>query len=311
MRWQPKDIRGERFGNLKVLEWIGRAVRIKKRNGQETWNGRWKCLCDCGNITFKRTTALNAKFGRSCGCLVKTKREFNMIGQRFGKLQVIEQRESLKYLKKKTATHKTAAARTWLCRCDCGNEITLTTNALRQDRKTNCGCDRKPHDLEILNRGLKIHRAKQRIEVYNRMRLKLRRHGMTLITTCADYIQWNRSYNSFRVQVKCSEGHEMNFTWARIHQDPECRVCTRERRLQKRYAVRRERKAERLAFRERQSAYQDLLRKREVERQLLEEEREKERQFELDRRESLKKILRKVPEESDTETQLPIGVTNG
>lgn len=31
----------------------------------------------------------------------------------------------------------------WLCRCDCGNEVTATLRALQYNQKKSCGCDRK------------------------------------------------------------------------------------------------------------------------------------------------------------------------
>lgn len=49
------DISGQKFGNLLVLEYLGKE--------------RWKCLCDCGNITTSSITSLKSGHKKSCGCL--------------------------------------------------------------------------------------------------------------------------------------------------------------------------------------------------------------------------------------------------
>lgn len=320
MRWQPKDIRGKRFGNLIVTEWVNRAVRIKKPSGLMVWNGRWRCQCDCGNTVLKRTTALNSKFGKSCGCIAAKTLKFSLLGERFGSLEVMSQAESINYPSTKNHKHN----RTWICRCDCGKEIRLTTNALRQDRKKDCGCGKKPADMDRLNRGLKIHRVKQRIEVYNRMRKKLRTQNLTLLTSLSDYIQWKRSYNSFIVTVRCAERHEMKFTWARLQIDNECRICRKAKKLAAIHAeskeqrdvrlrVRRERahwiRDSKLRYEQGKAQYQIHLQEKEIQRQRHQAELEKERILELERRDQIRKRLA-VPSEPpppETETVLPFG----
>ncbi len=55
----------------------------------------------------------------------------NLVGQKFGKLIVL-------FEKGKSSGHIT-----WQCRCDCGNEIVVTTNSLRTGSTSSCGCYRK------------------------------------------------------------------------------------------------------------------------------------------------------------------------
>ena len=55
-----KDITGQRFGRLTVIE----RVENDKHN-----QARWKCLCECGNYTVAVTSELNRGNVRSCGCL--------------------------------------------------------------------------------------------------------------------------------------------------------------------------------------------------------------------------------------------------
>ncbi len=72
---------GERFGKLLVLSDSKR--RYKKSGGIV-----WKCLCDCGNITYVATNNLMAKKNKtvSCGCYQKEKRiKHNLTGTRIYK----------------------------------------------------------------------------------------------------------------------------------------------------------------------------------------------------------------------------------
>lgn len=57
-----KDIRGQRFGRLTVLEEDGRD-----KHG----NVMWKCKCECGNTTCVSTSSLKNGHTRSCGCLMR------------------------------------------------------------------------------------------------------------------------------------------------------------------------------------------------------------------------------------------------
>jgi hypothetical protein len=54
----------------------------------------------------------------------------NQIGDRFGKLTLIESPKS---------THKNNR-KIWLCRCECGNETTVIENNLRRGIVNSCGC---------------------------------------------------------------------------------------------------------------------------------------------------------------------------
>lgn len=53
----------------------------------------------------------------------------DMSGQKFGKLTVL----------KRSGTQAGRCA-TWLCACDCGNEVVARGSSLRSGRTTNCGC---------------------------------------------------------------------------------------------------------------------------------------------------------------------------
>lgn len=62
----------------------------------------------------------------------------NLVGQRFGKLCVVERHGSSK-------DHRA----TWLCKCDCGKTIISVGHTLTSGKQTSCGCGKhnKCHDL--------------------------------------------------------------------------------------------------------------------------------------------------------------------
>ena len=61
-------------------------------------------------------------------------KKLDLTGQRFGKLTVLEPAENI------------GSRTAWRCRCDCGQETTVTTKQLRGGSRTSCGCDRTCHD---------------------------------------------------------------------------------------------------------------------------------------------------------------------
>lgn len=54
-----KDLTGQKFGMLTVIEYVGKN---KQRNAT------WKCRCDCGNEKIISSTALLNNGQKSCGC---------------------------------------------------------------------------------------------------------------------------------------------------------------------------------------------------------------------------------------------------
>ena len=56
----------------------------------------------------------------------------DLTGQRFGKLTVVE----------KSTFNNFRTNVLWRCRCDCGNETTAWSYALRRGDTTSCGCNR-------------------------------------------------------------------------------------------------------------------------------------------------------------------------
>ena len=59
-----------------------------------------------------------------------SRQKLDLTGQRFGKLTVLGPAENI------------GTRTAWQCRCDCGQEIVVSTRDLRRGRRTSCGCDR-------------------------------------------------------------------------------------------------------------------------------------------------------------------------
>ena len=107
-----QDLTGKRFGQLTVLEY-------------DTEKKKWKCQCDCGNLTYKTTGHLNACTATSCGCRQKQ----DLTGKRFGKLTVLRKSEN-----------RRGKSILWVCQCDCGNLCEKPTGELNGGTATSCGC---------------------------------------------------------------------------------------------------------------------------------------------------------------------------
>lgn len=93
-----------------------------------------RCKCECG--TEKNVYIYYLKTGKSkdCGCgrkqTLKEMRSTNLVGQRFGKLVVLER------LEKKSSCNCTM----YRCRCDCGNEVDVVGKNLTNNHTRSCGC---------------------------------------------------------------------------------------------------------------------------------------------------------------------------
>jgi hypothetical protein len=116
------DLSGKKFGKLTVVSLYPSVDSVRTY---------WKCKCDCGRERIVVGANLKAGYTKSCG---KNKCRINFIdmtGKRIGKLIVLSQ-SSEKNKNKKLK---------WLCKCDCGNELTIVGTRLRRGIPQSCGCD--------------------------------------------------------------------------------------------------------------------------------------------------------------------------
>lgn len=101
----------------------------------------------------------------------------DLTGQRFGRLTVIKQVED--HISK-SGQHKSR----WLCKCDCGNETTVTSQNLKKGHTKSCGCKNIDNAREM---GKKY--GYENGILYGHISFdRLRTHGMTNTTL---FKKWN------------------------------------------------------------------------------------------------------------------------
>ena len=89
------------------------------------------------------TSNLTNGHSTSCGCrraevMAKTMKK-DLVGQKFGKLAVIEETEG----------RAADGCIIWKCQCECGNITFSTTNLLRRQEVLSCGCLRSKGEQKI------------------------------------------------------------------------------------------------------------------------------------------------------------------
>ena len=63
LHWRTKNLIGQRFGRLTVVEFVGYGVRNKFSH-----KSIWRCKCDCGKVVEKSGNDLTGSKVKSCGC---------------------------------------------------------------------------------------------------------------------------------------------------------------------------------------------------------------------------------------------------
>lgn len=106
-----KLIPGTKYNNLTIVENIA--------------GGKVLCRCDCGKLTRQPKTLVTSGRIKSCGFLKNDYIVNNTVGQRFGRLTVLQELGNGRIL----------------CKCDCGNikEFDKYTVVTQQTTKS-CGC---------------------------------------------------------------------------------------------------------------------------------------------------------------------------
>lgn len=112
-----ENLVGEKFGELEVIE----LDKEKTKYGATYW----KCKCSCGNIVSALASKLKSGRRKNCSGYAHDK----IVGKKFGRLYVTKD-----YIKDNSSRRK------YLCKCECGNEIYVTSNHLTSGHTTSCGC---------------------------------------------------------------------------------------------------------------------------------------------------------------------------
>jgi len=122
------DLTGMVFGDLTVM-----SYDTNKKSGNHHY---WKCLCKCGKEKSIREHHLKKENGvKTCGsgeCLGVRK---NLVGMRFGKLQVVEYSHN-------SGSEKGKKFPYWKCLCDCGTYKVIRGHSLTTGYIKSCGCFR-------------------------------------------------------------------------------------------------------------------------------------------------------------------------
>lgn len=132
---------GKRFGKLTVLE---KSIQKNIRRSV-----KWLCQCDCGNTKIIEARYLTGGHSISCGCF--NTRGGNLIGERFGRLLVLD------YSNERYGHNKK-----WLCICDCGNKKVVLGVLLKRGSTKSCGCLAK----ELLLKRITTHGKSNTVEFH-------------------------------------------------------------------------------------------------------------------------------------------------
>lgn len=130
---------GKRYSRLVVIK---RDYQYKIKNNLHNQKTYYLCQCDCGNITTVSRESLLSGTTKSCGCyvkelgrkiLLKHNECEDLSTQKFFKLQPLyrdfEQEKLFSY-----------PVTFWMCKCDCGEYVTVRAAKLKSGHTKSCGC---------------------------------------------------------------------------------------------------------------------------------------------------------------------------
>jgi len=119
-------------------------------------------------------------------------RKINLLGQRFGRLLVIEEEGE---------RHKSGQVQ-WVCKCDCNNEVVVLGNNLRHGTTTSCGCFMRERARECM--------ADLRKSINNRTEEQLVNHTFNRLTVINFYdFDPGQKGKTKRWLCRCSCGKEV------------------------------------------------------------------------------------------------------
>ena len=118
-------------------------------------------------------------------------KKINLIGQKFGRLKVVEQSNNL---------HNRIA---WLCKCNCGNYKVVTSTDLKTNKVRSCGCLRKETTIKTTQKNATHHLTNTRLyKIWNSMKQRCyykkqkeyNNYGGRGIKVCDE---WKKDFMSF------------------------------------------------------------------------------------------------------------------
>lgn len=194
------DLTSRKFGRLTVIE------SDTSRKGVY-----WICKCECGNTKSIKSNSLLSGVSKSCGCLQSNLRTNNLIGQKFGKLTVVERTS--------TPNRPTEHHAYWLCLCECGNNHIARGSDLKNGNVQSCGCLQiekiTTHGMRHTPIYAEWCSIKQRC--YNPNNKSYKNYGYRGILMCE---RWRDSFEAFYEDVsKLSNFGKEGYSLNRINND--------------------------------------------------------------------------------------------
>ena len=122
-----KDRTGQTIKGIEILQFLGQDKHS---------NSVYRCRCHCGNVWDVRINAIIGRENPSCGC--STSRLDNSvdkwkkhIGEKHGRLTIIDFERVLSGSRYRPQ---------YICRCDCGNTVSVRVNQVLNEKTLSCGC---------------------------------------------------------------------------------------------------------------------------------------------------------------------------
>lgn len=140
-----RDFSKEQIGQLKPL-----YIDETKPRGSGK-NIYWICECSCGNTisvnSCNLASGIRNNRNMSCGkCHAQRK---DLTGNTYGKLTVLKADDTFQSSKENNWKNK------WICRCECGNIVSVIGSNLTRLHTTSCGCASRSIGEENIEKLLK------------------------------------------------------------------------------------------------------------------------------------------------------------
>lgn len=137
---------GDTYNSLTIKDFV-ETVDIGHKHTMNVY----LCECVCGAIREFYQGEIISGHVKSCGCVSKIRVQplkYDLTGQKFGRLNVINQAETLW-----SDSGKSRMIR-WNCKCECGEFTIVNSRALRTSKTLSCGCYQKERVSDSLTDDL-------------------------------------------------------------------------------------------------------------------------------------------------------------